>query len=370
VKLPSEDVMEANAMEDDLIEQVEELKEALIAVVTGQHSEYPQSKYRVLRKVLSQHPEAQAALPEWLRRGSTIAEVNTAIRGAAGQESGMWQRRRAIVIKDLNKIIDVLEGDDAVSAATLEKGERIGGGGYGEVFKVTHRLIDDLEFAMKVLNPTFASDADHATERFFQEARILFRLRHPNIVQVYDVGLIGRRPFIRMELIEGESLAAVIRRKGSLKVKEARSTMRQLASALAYAHEAGVVHRDIKPSNIMISGERVVLLDFGLGAFLEDELVSRITRTGEAPAGGIYTSPELLSNPHDLDPRHDIYSLGAVCYEAIVGSAPAGSRIERRLEERLSPAESELILSCLGPLSERPSAKELLELLDGSRVRG
>ncbi|HXH41564.1 MAG TPA: serine/threonine-protein kinase [Thermoanaerobaculia bacterium] len=341
---------------DDLIELVETLKAALFHEVRGEQSGYVPDEYRELRKALQNHPEIRSQLPEWLRRGSSLREAVSLIRDEAGDEGGKWARRQKIVSDGLNPLIEFLEGSDVLATGLFEKLERIGGGGFGEVFRYRHKLLER-DFALKLLNPSpFTTDIDHAIARFFQEGRILFDLRHPNIVQVYDVGLIGKRAFIRMELIEGSSLTSRIRDRGGLTVRDARVLVRELASALEHAHnDVRVVHRDLKPSNIMIENTgRSVLLDFGLGAFVEDEIVSRITRTGEAPAGGIYTAPELLRDPTIRDPLTDVYSLGVIWYESVVGLPPSGHRIESALQEQLDMRDSErdLLLRCLGVAGE------------------
>jgi len=353
--------------ENDLVELVEALKVALFHEVRGEQSDYSEEQYREVRKSLLKAPGLIAALPEWLRRGSSLREAVGRIRDEAGNEAGKWARRQKVVSSGLEPILDALEGSDVIAAAQYERLESLGSGGFGEVFRYRHKLLGR-DFALKVLNPSpFTTDIDHAIARFFQEGKILFDLRHPNIVQVYDVGIIGRRPYIRMELIHGTSLAVRIRDTGSVIASETRSVIRSLASALTHAHyDLGVVHRDLKPSNIMLDETgRAVLLDFGLGVFIEDELVSRITRTGEAPAASIYTAPELLQDPRIRDPHTDVYSLGVVWYESVTGITPSGRNIERLLKNHpgMLPGEIDLLLSCLAPRSGRPSSRELVQAI-------
>lgn len=351
----------------DLVELVDNLKGALAHEVRGERSDYPAQDYRELRKALLKHPRLRAACPDWLVRSASLREAVSRIRDEAGDEGGKWARREKIVRDGLEPIIDALEGDDVAATGQFEKLERLGGGGFGEVYRYRHKLLQR-DFALKVLSPSpFTTDADHAVLRFLQEAQILFDLRHPNIVQVYDVQMIGRRLAIRMELVEGASLAERNRDNGGVIVSEARRIMHGVASALSHAHyDLGVLHRDLKPSNIMIENTgRPVLLDFGLGVFVEDEIVSRITRTGEAPAGGIYTAPELLRDPTLRDPRTDVYSLGVLWYECVVGTAPLGRNIEDALEQQLAmrSEERELLLSCLAPAAERPTSTDIAEAL-------
>lgn len=230
------------------------------------------------------------------------------------------------------------------------------------MYRCRHKLLD-LDFAFKLLNPSvFVDDKDHALERFFREAKILFSLRHPNIVRVFDVGMMGRRPFIRMELIEGSSLRERIKDNGGLTVADARRVVARLSAALAHAHDRGIIHRDLKPHNVIISGsDWPVLLDFGLGVLVEDELVSRLTRTGEAAAGGVYAAPELLRDPKLLDPKTDVYSLGVMWFEMLTGSTPSGAGLMETLEQcpDVASDEQELLMACLGPNRRRPTSREL-----------
>ena len=352
---------------DELIEAVERLKVALLQLVTGKESSYTEDDYADLRKTLVRHPQVSQNLPEWLRRGSSLAEVNSRIRREAGDEGGKWERRRAIVTQELDRIVDALEGADSVSSASLEKLDLLGAGGFGEVFRCHHKFAN-WDVALKLLNPAFDEGRDRAVARFFQEAQILFRLQHPNIVRVFDVGLMGRRPFILMELLEGRPLSDIFRNNGGLLVEDAREMVLAIGSALAHAHDdVNVVHRDVKPGNIMRvdATGRPVLLDFGLGAFVQQEIYSRLTRTGDAPAGGAYTAPELLSDPTLLDPSNDVYSLGVIWYESVTGILPPRRNVEQRLQEVLAlrPSEIQLIMRCLDDAENRPSAAELVQML-------
>lgn len=284
---------------DALIESVERLKIALLQIVTGKESSYTEEEYAEVRKALSRHPPVSQRLPEWFRRGSSLGEVNSRIRREAGEEGGKWERRRAIVTRELDTIVDVLEGSDSISSVSLEKRELLGSGGFGEVFRCHHKFAN-WDFALKILNPAFDEGRDRAVARFFQEAQILFRPNHPNIVRVFDVGMMGRRPFILMELIEGDNLGNIIRQRGGLLTEDARELVRAIASALAHAHDVvRVVHRDLKPANIMRAVDaRPVLLDFGLGAFVQEEIVSRLTRTAMHPRAARIQHPSFSQTLH------------------------------------------------------------------------
>ena len=200
----------------------------------------------------------------------------------------------------------------------------LGAGGMGEVY-----LADDTRLrrrvALKVLPP--AAQASGA-ERLLREARAAARLDHPNICTIFETGEGDAGPFIAMQFIEGETLAARLQR-GPLSTKEAISIASQAAHALAEAHRQGIVHRDIKPQNIMITtGGVAKVLDFGLAqgtgpANDQETTAARLTEVG-AVAGTIkYMSPEQLKGSA-LDERSDIFSLGTVLYEMVGRSHPFG----------------------------------------------
>lgn len=224
--------------------------------------------------------------------------------------------------------------------------EVIGSGGFGEVKRMRHNLLS-MDFAFKFYSPIYANDDERNLERFFREAQILFKLSHQNIIKIYDVGLLGNKPFIRMELFDGKNLNQVLMDHGKFPINESLDLMNEIADALKHAHELGIVHRDIRSSNILIARPRQVrIIDFGLGIYLENELTSRLTRTGHNIAGGHYSAPELISNPKLIDPRTDIYSLGAVWYKLVTGQVPAGSRIRESLYslEGMTKQVAEIIL--------------------------
>lgn len=177
----------------------------------------------------------------------------------------------------------------------------------------------DRQVALKVLR----KDKDISDEfvlRFLKEAKAIGRLSHANIVTVYDVGQDHDTIYITMEFLEGEPFDKVVS-KGGLGHEEAINIIIQLAGALDYAHQKGVVHRDIKPSNIIFSGqESVKLTDFGIARF-EDSSASLQTQAGEILGTPAYMSPEQV-NGQAVDGRSDLFSLGVILYELIVGAKP------------------------------------------------
>jgi serine/threonine protein kinase len=172
--------------------------------------------------------------------------------------------------------------------------------------------------ALKVLSPRLATE-ENVMRRFEREATTAANLKHPNIVMIYDVSSSDGFHFIVMELLEGRTLREEIRAVGALPPARVAPISAQLASALDYAHQQGLIHRDVKPSNIIVGpGDHATLTDFGLVRAMR---ASRLTEAGSALGTLDYMPPEQLSGD-DVDWRSDVYSLGVVVYEALTGQAP------------------------------------------------
>ncbi len=209
-----------------------------------------------------------------------------------------------------------------------EIADRIGEGGMGQVFRARDTKLDR-DVALKILPEAFSSDADRVM-RFTREAKALASLNHPNIAQIYDAGREGTHAFIAMELVPGEDLSARIRR-GAIPVAEALPLARQIADALAVAHDAGIVHRDLKPANIKVTDDEVVkVLDFGLakGAASESSSTGNSGATMTSPAmtamglilgTAAYMSPEQAKGK-PVDRRADVWAFGVVLYEMLTGA--------------------------------------------------
>jgi eukaryotic-like serine/threonine-protein kinase len=193
----------------------------------------------------------------------------------------------------------------------------LGRGGMGAVFRARDQDLDR-EVAIKVLSPLLAGDPGFV-ERFRREARLVAGLRHPNIVVLFDWGNQDGVPYLVMELLDGLSLRQRIGRDGRLPLSTVLDLVRQCADALDYAHQRGIVHRDVKPGNVMVdAAEHATLTDFGIARALSG---SDLTI-----AGGIIGTPEYLSPEQALgqpvDARSDVYSLGIMAYELLVGRVP------------------------------------------------
>jgi len=192
----------------------------------------------------------------------------------------------------------------------------LGRGGMGVVYEVRHPEMD-APLALKLL----MGGTDVALKRFGREAELMARIRHPNVIRIHQLGRAPDGPFMVMDLLEGESLQAIVER-GPLPARQAAETIRAVADALAVVHDTGILHRDIKPDNIFMRSDGTpVLLDFGLARAGD---VDRLTRTGAIMGTPSYMSPEQANglSPSKLDERVDIYALGSVLYTLLDGRPP------------------------------------------------
>ncbi|MEP7052664.1 MAG: serine/threonine-protein kinase [Pseudomonadota bacterium] len=217
-------------------------------------------------------------------------------------------------------------GTDALIGSVVDNRYEVlsvlGEGGMGIVYEVRHRALGK-HFALKALRKDLASDGEIAA-RFMQEARTAASVSHPGLVEITDFGsLPSGQPFFVMELLEGQSLAALIRRGGPIPAGRGVDIIRQVAEALAAAHERSIIHRDLKPDNIHITPveggrDRVTIVDFGLARVIG---ASRLTRAGMVFGTPHYMSPEQAMG-EVTDHRADVYALGVVMYEMFTGSVP------------------------------------------------
>ena len=204
--------------------------------------------------------------------------------------------------------------------------KQLGTGAMGEVYLAEHRHLK-LKAAVKLLAPELVGRPD-LLERFFLEARATSAIAHPGIVQVFDceVDATGR-PYIVMEFLDGETLAAVLARRGALPGLTAARFARGMAEALEAAHAKGIVHRDLKPENIFVQSQppdSVQLVDFGIAKLAGDFRAGQVhqTRSGAMMGTPLYMSPEQCRDSANIDSRTDLYSLGCVLFEMLTGHPP------------------------------------------------
>jgi serine/threonine-protein kinase len=213
---------------------------------------------------------------------------------------------------DVERINDAL-GD----RYTLER--ELGRGGMATVYLAQDRK-HDRQVAIKVLRPELSVTL--GSERFLREIQIEARLNHPHILPLHDSGQANGFLYYVMPYVEGESLRDRLKREGPLPVDESLQISKEVASALDYAHDAGLVHRDIKPENILLSAGKAVVADFGIARAVDEAGGEQLTATGMSVGTPAYMSPEQAAGEKEIDARTDLYALGCVLYEMLTGEPP------------------------------------------------
>lgn len=259
----------------------------------------------------------------------------------------------------------------------------LGGGGMSRVFTATERSLDRT-VVLKVLPPELAQAL--STDRFRQEIRLAARLQHLHIVPLLSAGEADGLLYYTMPFVEGESLRTRLAREGELPVRAAVKLLTEVAEALAYAHEHGVVHRDIKPDNVLLSGGHAQVADFGVAKALSAAATgesSGLTSLGMALGTPAYMAPEQAAADPHVDHRADLYAWGCLAYECLTGSPPFVGRStaallaaqateapESILRRRpsLPPSLASLVMCCLEkrPADRPQRAAELLTALEGA----
>jgi len=255
-------------------------------------------------------------------------------------------------------------------------GEVIGRGGMGVVYRGLHTGLDR-PVAVKFLSETLSGDPEFAG-RFLREARICAKLDHPGIVRVYDTGTDAGRPYIVMELLEGETLRQRIKR-GPMPEEEALAVARHVLAALANAHALGIVHRDIKPGNVFLCRSGAVkVMDFGIARAATE---ARLTGTGAQLGTPEYMSPEQVEGK-TADHRSDLYAVGILLYEMLTGDVPFRGdtpivilhmQVAKPPPQLPSTVSKRVRAGVMKALAKRPeerfaSAEEMFHGLDPQRV--
>ena len=278
-------------------------------------------------------------------------------------------------MSDLRDQLQATLGD----AYTIER--ELGGGGMSRVFVATEHALGR-KVVVKGLPSEMSGQV--ALDRFKREISLAAGLQHPHIVPLLTAGASEGLPFFTMPYVKGESLRAQIAQRGELPVNEATRVLREVASALAFAHDAGVVHRDIKPDNVLLSGGSAMVTDFGVAKAVSASTTagaSGLTSLGVALGTPAYMSPEQASADPMVDHRADLYSWGILAYELLTGSTPFSGRsaaamlaahtiesaesIARR-RPGIPPALAALVMKCLEKrASDRPqNAGEIVRAID------
>ena len=274
---------------------------------------------------------------------------------------------------------------ERVLTAHYELDTEIGRGGMGIVYRARDRRLKR-QIAIKVLPPELAFRGE-IRSRFLREAETAASLNHPNIVDIYTVDEIEGLVFFVMAYISGDNLAKRLHELGVLDIDETRRIVREVADALAYAHERGVVHRDIKPDNIILDAEsgRSMVTDFGIARAVTEGGDSRLTATGMAIGTPAYMSPEQAAGERQIDGRSDLYSLGVVAYQMLCGEPPftatsTPAMLVKHISERPTPIEQRrteipqdlaravMMLLEKDPANRFPSASALVAALDTGYV--
>jgi len=275
-----------------------------------------------------------------------------------------------------------------VLADRYQTGRELGRGGMARVY-LARDIKHGRDVAIKVLRPELSASLGH--DRFLREIEIAARLRHPNIVPLYDSGEVDGSLYFVMPFEEGRSLRQRLQEHGPLPIPEALSVLRDVARALGYAHQQGVVHRDVKPDNVMLSSGAAAVTDFGIAKAVSAALVEAgaptLTQAGSGIGTPAYMAPEQAMGDPATDHRADIYSFGCLAYEVLTGTPPFSeptshqmvaahvSRLPRPVAElrpETPPAVADLVARCLAKLPEgRPqTVSDVLVVLDGTMTTG
>ena len=250
--------------------------------------------------------------------------------------------------------------------------ELIGGGGMADVYRAKDLLLDRL-VAVKILHEQFKRDTEFI-QKFHKEAQAAAKLTHPNIVNIFDVGVMGDDHYIVMEYVPGSTLKDRIKQEGHLSVADSLQVARDIASALAHAHANNLVHCDIKPHNILMMPDgSAKVADFGIARAVTE---STMTYTGNVVGSVHYFSPEQAKGTM-ITPRSDVYALGVVMYEMLTGQLPFTGetpvsiamkhlqeepRSVRQLDSSIPPVVEAIVARAMQKdANMRPSSSELVQ---------
>src|SRR5687768_3907289 len=315
--------------------------------------------------------------------GGSLANRHQPVHGS---ESRLFPRSEAIldasfgttqVTSNLREKLQAALGNTYSIESELE------GGGMSRVFVATETALGR-KVVIKVLAPELAAGV--SAERFAREIRLAAGLQHTNIVPLHTAGDAGGLPYYTMPFVEGSSLRSRIANQATPSIRESTRILRDVARALCYAHEKGVVHRDIKPDNVLVSGDSAVVTDFGIAkavsaAQFQSPKGDTLTSAGTGIGTPAYMAPEQAAGDPGTDHRADIYSFGCLVYELLTGQPPFAGRplhqlmIAHALEppvplalrnQDVSVELARLVTECLAksPADRPQSAREVVERLE------
>ena len=343
-----------------------------------------------LGELRSRSPDLAAELTTLLAY-EAAADREGFLEGPPGRPRGTKTSAATLVGSDLGAYLQAALRD----TYTIER--ELGGGGMSRVFLAREHALGRT-VVVKVLLPTLA--AGISAERFAREVRVAATLQHPNVVPLFMAGEAAGLPYYVMPYVSGESLRARLTREGRLLRGDVLSILRDVARALAFAHEQGVVHRDVKPDNVLLAGDAAVVADFGVAKAVaaaggEHRSESGARNAGDERASDLWTlsavgapigtpaymSPEQAAGDPRVDHRADLYSWGILAYELLAGTHPFADRttpqevLSAHLSQtpaalsgcapELSPTLSALVMRCLekDPSRRPQSAREILDTL-------
>lgn len=355
--IPDDDHLKALLEEDSLLDLLRTFSDNL------SQNCHNDELYVRLRSALRRSP-FRDAIPTEMQKARTLDELCSLVRA--------YSDFTTFRTEGLNPLIDKVEDmSDPYWFEYANHIRRLGEGGFGVVHLFEDPLLK-LQYAVKFYHPSkLMGERELASSlpRFFQETGILAKLRHPNIPRVLAAGLANGHPYIKMDYFDGQSVREAVtdEKWNSWRLGKETITpfLRELCGALAHAHNHEIVHRDINPRNVMIGHPgRVALVDFGLGAYIEEKL-TRITRSEDRFDNGAYMAPELYEDPLMKSERADLYSVGAVTYFALTGRPPQGI-IGSLSELNLGHHLQRILQKCLDadPDARFQSATEIIDALN------
>lgn len=333
---------------------IEEIKLNLMNRATGkEYTEgFDDARYIKIKSMIFSHPILNKIENEILSKCNFLSEFWPFIKA----KFPSYAERRLYISNEFDKMLKGLIDTMDTMYDTYEKLEKLGAGGFGEVYKFRNTKLNTF-FAFKFLTPTFQENKEKCLQRFIQESNILFKLRHKSIIHIHDIGVFEDTPWIKMEYFEGKDLNKVLMETGKIAPKKALILIKEISDALNYAQkELNIVHRDLKPSNIMVAPKNNFrIIDFGLGAYIENDSISRLTTGSPITWGSHFTAPELISDPKLLNYSLDVYSAGAIWYNILTNRPPAGASIVDEINaiEGVTEEYKRIIIKCLKNAEQR-----------------